>query len=107
MLDVHVGESRVVAANDVPRFQLDENVHRKIFTSGAFNRSKYPKLLKMRDYYVDIHFVPEELPKLIEEIRALTESLSGDQSVVAALQGFRTICEEALENNQSIFCFSD
>lgn len=61
MLDIHIGESKDIAAKRTPRCQFDETTHVKIFVTANFARTSYPKLSKLEDYYADASFSHEEL----------------------------------------------
>ena len=107
MLDLHLGQSKESAAKTTPRFQFGESAHAKVFAGLAFDKSKFPKLTKMEDFYADASFITEELPELIKEIDETIKRFSGDVAVIKTLQTFRSTCEEALKTDETIFCFSD
>jgi len=107
MLDLHLGQSKDNAAQTIPRFQLGESDHTKVFTRPAFDKSRFPKLSKIEDYYADASFISEELPELIKEIDKTINRFSGDVAVIKALQLFRSTCEEAIRTDETLFCIAD
>lgn len=106
MLDIHLGHSKDSAARTQPTFQFDEYAHAKIF-AGGIDKSKFPKLSKIEDYYADIAFITEELPELIKEINETMTRFSADIAVTKTLQTFQTTCKSALEANVALFGFAD
>ena len=107
MLDIHLGRSKESAAKTAPRFQLEETLHAKLFAGTDFNGAKYQKITKIKDYYSDASFLPEELPELIKELDEILNRLSSDAPFTKALQTFRSICETALQADETLFCFAD
>ncbi len=107
MIDIHIGQSKDSAAKSLPRFQLCENVHRKVVARIGNQIPTFPKLWKLEDYYADASFITEELPKLIEEIDKTIRDFSGDTAVTGALQRFRGTCEAAFQSGENVYRFAD
>ncbi len=107
MIDIHIGKSKDTAAKTRPRFQLSENVHRKVVARIGNQKATFPKLWKLEDYYADASFTTEELPKLIEEIDKTIRDFSGDTAVTGALQTLRGTCEAAFQSGENVYCFAD
>jgi hypothetical protein len=106
MLDIHLGHTKDSAARTQPTFQFDGTTHAKVF-AGGIDKSKFPKLAKIEDYYADAAFITEELPELIKEINETMTRFSADVAINKTLQTFQTTCKSALEANVALFCFAD
>jgi len=107
MLDLHIGKAKDSADRTTPHFQLGESTHAKVFAGPAFDKSRFPTLSKIEDYYADASFISEELPELIEEIDKTIKRFFGDVAVSKDLQMFRSTCEEAIRTDETLFCFAD
>jgi len=107
MLDIHEGQSKESSAKTAPRFQLDESVHVKVFAGADFDKAKFRKFTKIKNYYSDTSFSSEELPELIKEIDEILKHFSSDAAITRALHTFRSTCEAALQADKSLFCFAD
>lgn len=107
MLDIHLGESKDNAASLPPRLHFEENVHRRIFAVAAFDKAKFPKLSKIKDYYADASFITEELPEVMTEIEEILRWFTGEEAATKALQTLLSTCEAALKADVSVFFLAD
>jgi hypothetical protein len=93
----HHGQGRYPGGGPAPRSSGQP-------TPGPVPLPPLPLLARATDYYADVSYSPEEVPRLLVELTAVAPRCGGAADQVAALAA---LCEEAMHRRRGIVALAD
>ena len=106
-LDIHIGKSEEEASKKWPEYSIDLKIHETIFYRSSLPQKGLHLLYRFKDYWSDCHFLPEELPALMEELITLKNSFSMNPQVIKVLTGISEACAKGYKAGEHIWFFCD
>ena len=75
---------------------------------SSFHESltRFPMLSRIHDYYEDVFYRPDEIPRLFEECLGV-EGKTTNSEAKSFLDGMVYACKEAMQNNTGLFLAAD
>jgi hypothetical protein len=88
-------------------YSVDLRLHKSIFLNPRLKSDSSMLIQRWQNFFSDVCFSHNELPKLIEELKVLTSDYPSYHSVGEALSKIQLLVEEAKKNNLNVYVFSD
>ena len=106
-LDIHIGKSEEEASKKLPEYSIEFTTHEIIFYRSPLPQKELNLVYRFKDYWSDSHFLPEELPILMEELTMLKNSFSQNPNIIKVLSEISEACDKAHKSNKHIWFFCD
>ncbi len=106
-LDIHIGKNEDEASKKLPEYSIDFTIHETIFYRTPVPKKELNLVYRFKDYWSDSHFLPEELPYLMEELTTLKNSFSQNPDIINVLSKISSVCDKAYKASKHIWFFCD
>lgn len=81
--------------------------HDTLLRSGYLERTTFPLLFRMEDYYNDTRYEGEDLPRLVLELNQAIPKFESKKAVLSSLHRFRDGCLQAVREGKSVLLLAD
>ncbi len=81
--------------------------HDTIFYPSPLERTTFPLLFRMEDYYADALYEGEELPRLTLELDQALLEFEGEEAALSSLHRLRDVCLQAVREGKSVLLYAD
>lgn len=87
--------------------QIDVEQHAAFFAQVGRQSSKFPLLMRMRDYYADAEYTTDELQPLIAEVEQTAGLFEPGSRVYRFTEPFHSMCVLAFLRKKTVGLYAD
>lgn len=106
-LDFHIAKNNSEALHKEASASFEFQPHEFIFYRGNFPVEKFPLFGRLKDYYKDAKYSPDELETLILEIKDIMNWFQGNSQIEEQLNNIVSACSKAVNEKTSVWVYCD